>query len=214
MKSVQENSPKLPAVTTLFNEFVLMYLHVDVDAIQRFVGKLGELDARRAFPGLRDWSRTKEARLGIWHAGQILRAARDVVAYQLRGFDAMAIYHAALVLWVYGLLQCGETRHHEVHTPMSEKDLAPCILLDGTENQLVRAFLGHGHGRPGLMMIQPRGEHSGDLQVFCELSKPRSIMTVARQVFEGNCPCPFPEDSLPPMIQNLCELIEDLGNLP
>jgi hypothetical protein len=184
----------------LLNEFVMMYLHIDVDAIQRFVGKLGELDARRAYPGLRDWSQTKEARIGIWHAGQALRAARAVAVYQLRGFDSMAVYHAALVLWVYGLLQCGEAKHNEVHTPMSEKDFAPLIPLDGDKNQLVRSFLAHGYGRPGLTI---------DTQVFCELTKPRSVMAIARRVFEGNCP-----DSLPPMIQNLCELIEDLGNLP
>jgi hypothetical protein len=109
------------------------------------------------------------------------------------------------VLWVYGLLQCGEAKRNEMHTSMSERDSIPFISLDGNKDQLVRSFLGHGYGRPGLTMKS---------QVFCELSKPRSVMAVARQVFEGNCPCPCPEDSLPPMIQNLCELIGDLGNLP
>jgi hypothetical protein len=190
----------------------MMYLHIDIDAIQRFVGKLGDLDARRAYPSLRDWSHTKEARTSIWHAGQTLRAARAVKAYQLRGFDAMAIYHAALVLWVYGLLQCGELKQHEAKTPMSETDLPPCVLLDGPEDKVTKAFLGHGIGRPGLTMT--RGGPDEDTPMFCELSKPRSVMAIARQIFEGNCPCPFPEDRLPPMIQNLCELIEDLGNLP
>jgi hypothetical protein len=190
----------------------MMYLHFDFDAIQRFVGTLGELDARRAYPGLRDWSHTKEARTAIWHAGQTLRAARTVKSYQLRGFDAMTIYHAALVLWVYGLLQCGELKRLEAKTPMNETDLPPCVWLDGPEDTATKAFLCHGIGRPGLTMT--RGGPDGDTPIFCELTKPRSVMAVARQVFEGNCPCPFPEERLPPMIQNLCELIEDLGNLP
>lgn len=191
-----------------------MYLHIDVDAIQRFAGKLGERDAREAYPGLRDWSRTKEARAAIWHAGQVLRAARSVLAHQLRGFDAMAIYHAALVLWVFGLIQCGDTGRHDIHTPMSERDLPPCIAVDGPDDKSARAFLGQGHGRPGLTMVQLRSGFSGESEVFCELSKPRLVMVIARQVLEGNCPRPFPDDSLPPMIQNLCELIGDLGNLP
>jgi hypothetical protein len=191
-----------------------MYLHIDVDAIQRFVGKLGELDARRAYPGLREWSRTKEARAGIWHAGQMLRAARSVANYQLRGFDSMAIYHAALVLWVFGLIQCGDSARHKIHPPVGGMESPPCIALDGPDGQSVRAFLGHGHGRPGLTMIQPRSGFSGDSTAFCDLNKPRLVMIVARQVLEGNCPCPFPDDSLPPMIKNLCELIGDLGNLP
>lgn len=190
-----------------------MYLHIDIDAIQRFVGKMGELDARRAYPGLRSWSRTKEARSAIWHAGQILRAGRNVAAYQFRGFDSLAIYHAALVLWVYGLIQCGETKRLEVATPMSEADLTPQVPLDGPEGQVTKSFLGHGVGRPGLMMLQSRGGNEGDVKVFCELSKPRGVMAVARQVFEGNCPLPLPDDIPPPMIHKLCSLIEDLGNL-
>lgn len=190
------------------NEFAMMYLHIDIDAIQRFVGKMGEREARRAYPGLREWSRTKEARAAIWHAGQVLRAARTVIAWQFRGFDSLSIYHASLVLWVYGLLQCGE-RKMEVHTPMSDTDTTPNVALDGRENQLTKAFLSRGIGRPGLTICQYRDSHA-----FCELSRPRSVMAVARQVFEGNCPLPLPGDDLPPMIQNLCSLIEDLGNLP
>jgi hypothetical protein len=200
----------------------MMYLHIDVDGIQRFVGKLGETDARRAYPALRDWSQTKEARTAIWHAGQVFRAARNVIAYQFRGFDSLSIYHAALVLWVYGVLQCGESRRLEIGTPVSEggQQIPPAITLDGDgdgngeESQLVKVFLARGVGRPGLTMFHPRGANDADVKVFCELTKPRSVMAVARQVFEGNCPLPLPDDILPPMIQNLCALIEDLGNLP
>jgi hypothetical protein len=197
----------------LLNEFAMMCLHIDIDAIQRFVGKMGELDARRAYPGLRDWSRTKEARSAIWHAGQVLRAARNVVAYQYRGFEALSIYHAALVLWVYGLLQHAGAKNLEVSTPMSEAETTPQVILDGPEDQVTKSFLGHGVGRPGLMMLQSCGGDEAAIKVFCELSKPRAVMAVARQVFEGNCPRPLPDDPLPPMMQNLCALIEDLGNL-
>ncbi|KAJ5313085.1 hypothetical protein N7508_003915 [Penicillium antarcticum] len=199
LKSIPENPPAPPPVTTLLNQFIMMYLHIDIDAIQRF-------------PGLRDWSHAREARTSIWHAGQTLRAARTVKTYQLRGFDAMVIYHAALVLWVYGLFQCGELKQLEDKTPIGETDLPPCVSLDGLEDTATKAFLGHGIGRPGLTMT--RSGPDGDTPMFCELSKPRSVMAVARQVFEGNCPCPSPDDRLPPMIQSLCELIEDLGNLP
>jgi hypothetical protein len=92
---------------------------------------------------------------------------------------------------------------------MSDTDQTPNIHLDGREDHFTKAFLACGIGRPGLTMRQYR-----DSQAFCELSRPRSVMAVARQVFEGNCPLPLPGDILPPMIQNLCSLIEDLGNLP
>lgn len=213
LRAVQDDCPGATPVTTLLNEFAMMCLHIDIDAIQRFVGKMGELDARRAYPGLRDWSRTKEARSAIWHAGQVLRAARNVAAFQYRGFEALSIYHAALVLWVYGLLQHAGTKSLEVSTPMSEAEATPQVILDGPEGQMTKSFLGHGVGRPGLMMLQSCGGDEAAVKVFCELSKPRTVMAVARQVFEGNCPRPLPDDPLPPMMQNLCSLIEDLGNL-
>ncbi|KAJ5632014.1 hypothetical protein N7490_008353 [Penicillium lividum] len=205
LKSVQDTSDS-PSATVLMNEFTMMYLHIDMDAIQRFVGKMGAGEARRTYPGLREWSRTKDAKIAIWHAGQVLRAARMVAVRQFRGFDSLSIYHASLVLWVYGLLQCGEKKL-EVHTPTSEADM-PNVPLDGPENQLTKAFLSRGIGRPGLTM------HYRDSSSFCELSRPRSVMGVVRKIFDGNCPAPLPGEILPPMTKNLCSLIEDLGNLP
>ncbi|KAJ5621841.1 hypothetical protein N7528_005073 [Penicillium herquei] len=206
LKAVQEDTPRSPPVTVLMNELAMMYLHIDIDAIQRFIGKMGEVEARRAYPSLREWSRTKEARIAIWHAGQVIRAARSVPPYQFRGFDSLSIYQSSLVLWVYGLIECGEKRL-EIRTSINTDDTTPAVPLDGAEDQSVKNFLNRGIGRPGLM--QHRDGHD-----FCELSRPRSVMAVARQVIEGNLPPPLPGDILPPMSQNLCALIEDLGNLP
>ncbi|KAI9925830.1 hypothetical protein MW887_005636 [Aspergillus wentii] len=203
------------AVATLLKEFTMMYLHIDVDAIQRFAGKLGELDAKRAYPGLRDWSQTKEARIAIWHAGQVFRTARLVPPYQLRGFDCLAIYHAALTLWVYGLLQCGENRHVEVNTPVTVVDGAIFVCIDGPECQLTKAFVARNIGQPGLTFDTiPGGHDSASHQGFCELSKPRSIMVIARQIFESNYPGASPADNLPPLVSNLRNLMQDLGDLP
>ncbi|EPS31052.1 hypothetical protein PDE_06006 [Penicillium oxalicum 114-2] len=213
LQAVQQDSRNPLPVTTLFNEFVMMSLHIDMDAIQRFVGKMGELDARRAYPGLRDWSRTREARTAIWHAGQVIRAARNVAIFQLRGFDSLSLYHATLVLWVYSLLQCGENKRDEMIAPMRDAGSGAQVSLDGMETPVTKSFLNHGIGRPGLMMLQSQGPQSEDISVFCELNKPRAVMAVARQVFKGNCPRSSPDDMLPPMIHNLCALIEDLGSL-
>ena len=175
----------------------MMYLHIDVDTIQRFVGRMGELEARRAYPGLRDWSHTKEARVAIWHAGQVFRAVRAVKIYQLRGLDSLAVYHAALVLWVYGLLQCGDTRKLEVGTPMSENNAVPRVPLDASEDQLIKDFLARGNGRPGLTMYHHHNGNEVDPKTFCELSKPRLVMAVARQVFEGIVLVPYRKTFFP-----------------
>lgn len=191
---------------TILNEFIMMCVHIDIDAIHRFVGKHGELEARRAYPALRAWSQTKDSRLAIWHAGQVFRAARLVLPFQFRGFDSLAIYHASLVLWVYGVLMCGEKENKGAVFPANES--MPPIPLDGPEDQKVKAFVARGTGCPGVT-YHPRGS-----EAFCELQKPRLVMNVAKDIFEGNCPVPLRGEIMPPMIQNLCSLIEDLGNLP
>ncbi|RHZ64278.1 uncharacterized protein CDV56_105872 [Aspergillus thermomutatus] len=201
------------AVATLFHEFVMMYLHTDVDSIQRFVGKYGEVEARRAYPGLQAWSHTKEARTAIWHAGQVFRAARQVPHFQLRGFDTLAVYHATVTLWVYGLLQYGQKQPVDADTPMSEGNMTPNVY-HGSEDQSTKAFISGNYGQPGLAIFTPAGSIvPAGQKSFCSISKPRSIMAVALQVLKSNCPNPSPEHKLPPLISNICDLIRDLGNL-
>lgn len=199
-----------PPIATLFSEFAVMHLHVNFDSIQRFAGQFGESEARREYPRVRDWSLNKEARASIWHAGQLLRAARLVLPFQLRGFDSLAIYHAILVLWVFGLLRCGEQHREEVTRPPDGR-LDSLVTLDGPETESVKAFIARGIGQPGLTLnsVGPAGEN---ITVFCQLASPRLVMDVGRQVFDNNFP--GATDNLPPLVDNLRNLIRDLGSLP
>ena len=128
--------------------------------------------------------------------------------FQFRAFDSLAIYHAALVLWIYGLLQYGE-KEPRVQSSITDIELPPPVSLDGPEDQKSKAFLSRGTGCPGVTYL-----HTQDSKTFCELKRPRSVMAVAKQIFEGNYPAPLRGDILPPMVQSLCSLIEELGNLP
>lgn len=199
-----------PPIATLFSEFAVMHLHVNFDSIQRFAGQFGESEARREYPRVRDWSLSKEARTSIWHAGQLLRAARLVLPFQLRGFDILAIYHAILVLWVFGLLRCGEQHREEAASP-PDSSLGPLVTLDGSEAESVKAFIIRGIGQPGLTLhsVGPAGEN---ITVFCKLASPRLVMDVGRQVFDNNFP--RATDNLPPLVDNLRNLIRELGSLP
>lgn len=90
---------------SLVLELFLMILHVSPDDIQKFAGKSGEEEARRAAVSLEEhWVNTPEARYAAWHAGQVLLNARRLPPASLRRFDAIAVYLASLTLWVYGLL--------------------------------------------------------------------------------------------------------------
>jgi hypothetical protein len=62
MKMVLDSST---AITCVFQQFLLMYLHSDLDTITRFAGRCGEEAAHRAYIALQPWSKSREARTAI-----------------------------------------------------------------------------------------------------------------------------------------------------
>ncbi|RDW79107.1 Zn(II)2Cys6 transcription factor domain-containing protein [Aspergillus mulundensis] len=197
-----------PPNAALFSEYALMHLHVNFDSVQRFAGQFGEVEARREYPKLREWALTKEARTSVWHAGQVLRAARQVLPFHLRGFDSLAIYHAILVLWVFGLLRCGEKQQDKAIS-LANGNSDALVSLDSSETDSIKPFISRDLGQPGLTLHSAGSEGTA---VFCQLTSPRLVMDVGRQVFESNFPGAL--DNLPPLVQNLRNLIRDLGSLP
>ena len=181
-----------PAIATLLAEFAAMYLHINLDSIQRFAGQFGELEAREEYPRLRDWSITREART--------------------------AICHATLVLWIFGLLQCVGKPRDALNLPPGSsssgggggQQTEPLIALDGLESEFTKAFVDGAVGQPGLTYYSasPEGGH-GSMSI--QLCSPHLIMDVARQVLEGNCQ--GSGDNLPPLVGNICNLIRELGDL-
>lgn len=128
-------------------EFLSMALHAPLQNLQSFAGKHGEDEAKRIFPLLQEWTRSKGARQSLWHAGQLLRHARCIPPTHRRGFQAATVYMASLVFWVYGIIT--RARYQKSHvgdkTPPFEKWQ---ILLDRTLTLQTRKFLALGDGEP------------------------------------------------------------------
>ncbi|ORY19318.1 major facilitator superfamily domain-containing protein [Clohesyomyces aquaticus] len=89
----------------IFLELMLVHLNAPLEELQLFAGIEGQEEARRVYPALRDWVLTPPAREAMWHAGQVLRAARGLHKGLLRNFNAIAVYHAGLIFWGYGFLK-------------------------------------------------------------------------------------------------------------
>lgn len=167
----QESSP----APQLFQQYLLMSLYVEIDDLHRFAGRNGDNEARQAYQKLEPWSQDKSGRCAVWHAGQVLRAARLVAPYQFRGLDSIEIYHATLVLWVYGVLRGAEGRHtgrgehgqsrgpagsseNSVRTTPSPSGPASIrnnkgsvlVYLDGDEVSDLLVWRELGRGRPGI----------------------------------------------------------------
>ncbi|KAL4968214.1 C2H2-type zinc finger protein [Aspergillus stella-maris] len=210
LQTAVDDMDNLPSNAVLFSEFAMMHLHVNFASVQRFAGQFGESEARREYPNLRNWSLTKEARLCVWHAGQVLRAARMVLPFQLRGFDNLAIYHAILALWVFGLLRCGETQHENVAI-VSSATPGPYLNLDEAKREPIKAFINRDIGQPGLT-LHSVGTDGENCTNYCPLTSPRLVLEVGRQVLKGNFP--GAANHFPPLVENLHRLLGDLANLP
>jgi hypothetical protein len=217
-----------PAV--LFHEFLLMLLYVDLDNVQRFAGKHGEVEARRAYALLETWAMDEQSRNAVCHAGQVLRAGRAVPQYGLRGFEAIALYQATLVLWVYGVLQCAVVpaksskekagQNHPVPSTVSasnefflprQNEGDKRVLLDGPVIADVKRYVELGQGAPGLSL--ERGINQTDK--FCDLRNSQSVMAVGVSVLESNYTSNSgKEKNLPPLPGRLRDLMQALGALP
>jgi hypothetical protein len=203
---------------TIVAELFMMILHVSLDDLQRFAGKLGEEEARRVSGVLEQgWAHGSDARHAVWHAGQVLASARRMPPTGLRRFRAMAVYFAGLTLWTYGLLSAAP----HTGTVLDGGCLLPnqtrkgreslerptdLVILDGEETRETRSFLQHGRGAPGL---SHNGNPSGGAE---RLSNPSDVLTIARNVFRDNFP--VRSEPLPPLVESLENLLRDLGSGP
>lgn len=174
----------VPKEVHMTAQLLRMNLSVAFEDLQLLAGKEGEEEARRVFPHLKQWYHTHECRQAMWHAGQVLLAARRPPGRSpnasnastpdtpwLRDFHAVALYHAGLAFWVYGLLtkainiehQRGETGH-PLELPIDYQ--GELVFLDGSDSdeKLSNArdrFVGMNKGRAVISSISPFGPGSG-----------------------------------------------------
>ncbi|KAJ8123955.1 hypothetical protein O1611_g9475 [Lasiodiplodia mahajangana] len=187
------------AQEALLLNLILMNLHVSLDDLQLFAGKEGEDQARRVYPILQQWSESSEARQALWHAGQILRQAKTFPSGHLKQFYAVGVHHAALALWTYGVVT--RATRNQASSNMSQQ----VVYIDGQESTEVQRFVEFGQGRPTI-----RGIRSNDGQnIESGLEDPRSCMEISQEVLRMNFSTG--QELLPPMVENLCHLIKQLG---
>ncbi|KAK4505149.1 hypothetical protein PRZ48_003112 [Zasmidium cellare] len=211
LQSTKSNQHADIASTALFAELLMMSLHVSLDEITRFAGKCGEAEAHRAYQTLRPWSQTKQARTAVWHAGQVVRLAREVLPYQLRGADSLMVYHAMMVLWAYGMMLRDAARRMSSDRQQQEStmDNELPIFLDETSNDRANAFLLMNSGRPCLRLYDADPKSTSQA---CDVRNAQAVMAVGISVLEGNLPNEIHEN-LPQLIRSLCELMKALGSL-
>ena len=196
----------------LVYEQSLMNLHVSFEDVQLFAGKEGEDEARRVYPLLTQWAGSRESRQAVWHAGQVLRAAKQYRSKSLRDFSAIALYHASLALWAHAVISSppkkrGESGRASIDSGIAaENDL---VWLDGEDGPGVQRFLVLQRGTPAIRRwtdnIDTERKDS-----YAALSNPKAVMDIIIDILRRKSK--GEDKSCPPLVENLSQLMRDLGN--
>ncbi|XTI82960.1 fungal-specific transcription factor domain-containing protein [Cenococcum geophilum] len=203
--SMEEWKCKPSSEAVLILELLFLYLHMSLEDIQLFAGKEEKDEARRVFPSLVQWIGSECSRQAVWHAGQVLRVAKAFPPSHLRDFYGIAVYHASLAFWAFGVIsQANSIRNHsagptvEMNSPIAQE-----VRLDGNETADVQRFIAFGRGHANI--------GDTDTPKIATLSDPEAVMNIMLETLTTNFMRDMQEEALPSLIENLVQLMRDLG---
>lgn len=160
----------------IIQEFVGLHLDVSFSELSKYAGIGTDEDARLAVPYVQKWFESPQSRAALWHAGQIFRATRLLPTGSLTDIYVIALYHAAITLWVWGMIFRAQGTAVNVNPPR--------VTLDGDESPVVSRYLKSSRTLPGLT------GSSGD---FLSLDNPTAAPDLANDIITANwCLEPLP----------------------
>ncbi|KAF4461712.1 C6 transcription factor [Fusarium albosuccineum] len=192
-------------------EFNAMALCAPLRTLPAFAGKYGETEAQRLYPVVEDWVQSREARQAIWHAGQVYKWAKDLECQHMRDFQSVAVYHASLVFWVYGIIMSYRNEQESVSLDQPTQCLGRAILLDGAMSLDNNNFIANGLGIPAIEDVASRLESPTAL---VPLYNPSRTMKVGLGILrKGASQCgSLSEGGTPTFVVALVQLMNALGN--
>lgn len=195
----------LGPATLVLHERMLMSLHVSLEDVQLLGGKVGEIEARRVVPMLSAWTKRREARQALWHAGQLLRAAKTYPG-SIPASSMIAVYHASLVLWAYSAALSIENLAVPNTAVFAHDIPVKLVCLDGDND--VQQFLTVGQGTPVVTLH----DQSMDSQAakYIPIRDGRAVMTSVVDFILTKNGAPDTRDCLP-VVANLGRLMLELG---
>ncbi|THY69553.1 hypothetical protein D6C86_02421 [Aureobasidium pullulans] len=201
----------------LLHEYLHLNIYVSFDELSLFAGKEGHREARRVYASLKQWADSRDARQALWHAGQVVREATTFAPGTLFGFYAVALYHAGLTLWAYGLLTNGVRRMHgqSVGPGSSSNHQIPSVdpngvvFLDGIESGDTQKFVALNRATP---VIHRRDTASGNAisDTVVYLDDPQVVMATITSILRDHF---HNLKILPTLVENLIHLMDDLGKV-
>ncbi|KAL3454873.1 hypothetical protein BJX65DRAFT_301496 [Aspergillus insuetus] len=158
----EDEDPEL----TITCAYLLLALYTPLTALQKFLGRYGDQEARDAAPVIHDWVFSRESRYALDAAARILHAGRKMSMKKcLHGSLANAVYTAGLALFSYGVVitprddkpgLAGDTLPlSTTSTQGIDPSLAVWLGESGDDthpNVNVQTFLSSGYGVPAIRL--------------------------------------------------------------
>jgi hypothetical protein len=192
-----------PKESTLMKELITMHLHLPLEEIQQSAG-LDE-EVRPVHRALQEWAQSQASRRAVWHAGQVLREARCLPPQHLKDFNAIALYHAGLAFWAYGLAsRAGSLFDPPIPGKLPsppQSDTLPTVWLDEPWNEDANRYIVLERGVPAL-------HHTVPDMPPTRLSNINTILDVIVAVMRQDHREPPKLRS--PLVENLIHLLEGL----
>jgi hypothetical protein len=198
---------------TMIKELFMMNLHVSFEELQLFAGKEGSEEAQRVYPLLKTWFENRKSRQAVWHAGQVIKAALAFPSNHLRDFYAVALYHASLAVWVYGMVSLGSSRSRlrkQENISIIGDAENEVVYLDGEDTPEAKRFIAISRGIPAIHELSSQSQGSQEEVGYARLDNPKAVMEVIIGILTRNCTAG--NSGLAPLIENLAQLVRDLGN--
>ncbi|KAL2793750.1 hypothetical protein BJX66DRAFT_338485 [Aspergillus keveii] len=158
----EDEDPEL-AIT---RAYLLLALYTPLTALQKYLGRYGDQEARDAAPVIHDWVFSRESWYALDAAARILHAGRKMSMEKgLHGSPANAVYTAGLALFCYGVIVAprddtsGPDTLPLTTTSSSTQGNDPSLTVwlgesgDVTHpNVNVQTFLSSGYGVPAIRL--------------------------------------------------------------
>jgi hypothetical protein len=189
-------------------ELILMHLHMSLEEIQVFVGLEGPEQASRVHQSVREWAKSKTSRQTVWHAGQLVRAAKALPPFQLRDFYAISLFHASLAFWAYSLAsrmfvpdRASQSAPGTMQAPLMPHQI---VWLDDEETAATYRYISLDKGIPALHGVRPE-------LPTAQLNDPKNIMEVIIETMRRGDSEPLRPNS--PLVENLISIMERLRDM-
>lgn len=189
---------KLAPEVLIVEELMSMHLYMSIEELQLYAGKGNKEDAKKVYFSALQWIGSPDSRQAVWHAGQIIRAARSFRSKMLNDFYAFAVYQASMAFWSYGVV--ARAQDGAVGRTGPALQALPLVLLDEEETPDLQRFITLNRGQPGL-----RDRH----QTFVPLGDVFAVMTL---ICDELCK-DWDQELLPTVIENTCQLLRGLGKV-